>query len=265
MRNLLLLSLTLFLTACANQAQQTENQPTEPAIESTAGMTKDNPAMSENDIQLSAQGNEPFWAVTFTATRMELSGLDIDTLSVPLPPEITRPADANTYAYRARTRMGDLFVELSPENCDDTMADRSYPFSARVQVKRAGEADYTTYIGCADYPEGHQPLAGEWRVASIDGAAMAEGPQQPTIAFNSDDGQVSGSTGCNRFNGTFTFQKDANELTFGPLATTRKMCRGDNPEQAFLAVMNAQPLKVVALPGRAFIRGNSGSRMELSR
>ena len=196
---------------------------------------------------------------------MELSGLDIDTLSVPLPPEITRPADANTYAYRARTRMGDLFVELTPENCDDTMADRSYPFSARVQVKRAGAADYTTYLGCADYPEAYQPLSGEWRVASIDGMAMAEGPQQPTLAFNSDDGQVSGRTGCNRFTGTYNFEEEIGEVTFGPLATTKKMCRGENPERAFLAVMNEGTLRVVVLPGRVFVRGNSGGLMELVR
>ena len=257
MRHLLFFSL-LLLAGCVNQAVN-------PPQTSNAITSRETTTAQSDTILLKAQGNEPFWSVTFTKTEMELSGLDIETLTVPLPKEITRPVDANVYAYRAQTEQGDLFVELTPENCDDTMADRSYPFSARVQVKRAGAADYTTYVGCADYPENYQPLVGDWRVVSIDGNTIEEGPQQPTITFAGVKGTVSGSTGCNRFNGTYILEENSSRLTFSPLAVTRKMCRGENPEQAFLSVLRAQPLGVVMLPGWVFLRNSTGRRMELGR
>jgi heat shock protein HslJ len=56
-----------------------------------------------------------------------------------------------------------------------------------------------------------------------------------TITFG-EDGQVSGNAGCNDFSGSY--QIDGNRLTFGELATTRKMCAKPEgvmeTEQAFL-------------------------------
>jgi heat shock protein HslJ len=51
------------------------------------------------------------------------------------------------------------------------------------------------------------------------------------------DGRVSGSTGCNRFTGTFG--QDRSALTIGPLATTRRACVPEamKREQRFLAVL----------------------------
>ncbi|MDU8884865.1 META domain-containing protein [Yeosuana sp. MJ-SS3] len=45
----------------------------------------------------------------------------------------------------------------------------------------------------------------------------------PDINFDASDNRVSGFSGCNRFNGSYTI--DGNNITFGPLASTKMMCR----------------------------------------
>jgi heat shock protein HslJ len=59
-----------------------------------------------------------------------------------------------------------------------------------------------------------------WTVTSIDGDETIRSAQ-PTIEFGTD-GTVSGTTGCNQYNGTFTV--DGDRLTIGPLATTKLAC-----------------------------------------
>ncbi len=89
--------------------------------------------------------------------------------------------------------------------------------------------------GTADETASATPQ-GEWMIIDIDGSAPIDG-SNPTIAL-SDDGTISGSTGCNNFTGSFTL--DGDQLTLGPLATTRKACvpeLGDQ-EAAILAVLN---------------------------
>jgi len=69
-------------------------------------------------------------------------------------------------------------------------------------------------------------LAGtSWRVTGHNNGKQAvtsvlQGTEL-TLAFGSD-GRVSGSAGCNNFNGTYTVDGEA--MTFGPTMTTRKMC-----------------------------------------
>ena len=61
-----------------------------------------------------------------------------------------------------------------------------------------------------------------------------------TLTLSFADGAVSGSSGCNTFRGTFTARE--NHISFGPLATTRRMCAGDGvmeQEREFLAALQA--------------------------
>ena len=56
----------------------------------------------------------------------------------------------------------------------------------------------------------------------LDGREGEALPGQATLAFAS--GKVSGSTGCNRFQGTVSEGESATSLVIGPLITTRKAC-----------------------------------------
>ncbi|HEY2594328.1 MAG TPA: META domain-containing protein [Chloroflexota bacterium] len=82
-----------------------------------------------------------------------------------------------------------------------------------------------------------------WRVTGVNNGKQAVvsvlAGTQLTAVFG-DDGRVSGDTGCNMYSGTYTVS-GAN-LSFGPLATTRRACLSDAAsaqEQAFLAALEA--------------------------
>jgi putative lipoprotein len=59
---------------------------------------------------------------------------------------------------------------------------------------------------------------------------------QATLVLDAD-GTASGSGGCNNFHGSY--QTSGNDLTFGPLASTRKQCADDvmSVEQPYLAAL----------------------------
>lgn len=106
----------------------------------------------------------------------------------------------------------------------------------------SGETVSFTYAPQA--PTEAAPLAGtNWVMDSIitgDTVSTTATTAAGTIAF-ADDGTVSGSTGCNNFNGTYE-QADGT-LTFGPLATTRKGCTDElgAQEAHVLGVLGANP------------------------
>jgi len=59
-----------------------------------------------------------------------------------------------------------------------------------------------------------------------------------TISFDKEKNHVSGYSGCNRFSGSFVLKEK--KITFGPLASTRKMCLDDanRIEHDFLTALN---------------------------
>jgi len=65
-----------------------------------------------------------------------------------------------------------------------------------------------------------------WKVIKLKGVEVISGT--PVIAFDKEKGQVTGSAGCNNFFGSFS--TDENNLSFGPLGMTRKMCKDMSTE-----------------------------------
>jgi len=80
-----------------------------------------------------------------------------------------------------------------------------------------------------------------WRAVTIDGSPAAQLPQkrEAHMVFSAEGKRASGSTGCNRFTGTFTPTGDS--LRFSPLAVTKMACPPalTAQEQAFLAALQA--------------------------
>ena len=81
-------------------------------------------------------------------------------------------------------------------------------------------------------------LTGSWRVVEIGGYPVAAGQpnREPHLVF-SGEGRVSGSSGCNRFSGTYL--QDGQSLKFSPLAMTKMACPPpqDALERAFIQAM----------------------------
>jgi heat shock protein HslJ len=85
--------------------------------------------------------------------------------------------------------------------------------------------------------------ATSWKLESIaeDGGDMVDALPGSVVTLDFQATQVSGSAGCNNYNGSY--QTDGSNIEFGPLATTRKMCNEPRgimqQETAYLAALEA--------------------------
>jgi heat shock protein HslJ len=98
--------------------------------------------------------------------------------------------------------------------------------------------------GCAAQAAGPGQLAGsDWRFVTIDGEAPVSG--EARLSFESKD--IGANVGCNAIGGDWRIEDG--RLIAGPLAQTRKYCRGPlgDQEQAIGALLVAAP--EIALDG----------------
>lgn len=117
----------------------------------------------------------------------------------------------------------------------------------QLEIRDAGGALLVSYTAAPESLVGDtippaEPLSltsNPWELASFGDSDMSlaalEG-SSITMTFTAD-GQVNGSAGCNSYMGSYT--SDGNQLTFAPLATTKRMCSEGVMvlEQAFLAAL----------------------------
>jgi heat shock protein HslJ len=75
-----------------------------------------------------------------------------------------------------------------------------------------------------------------------------------------DDGHLSGYSGCNRYVGGYTL--DGDELTIGPIATTRMACAPEamEAENAFLAAL-AAAARLVVSPAELVLADEAGKEL----
>ncbi len=105
------------------------------------------------------------------------------------------------------------------------------------------------------------PLVGDWNVTGYNNGN--EAVVSPTVGteltatFTED--QVSGSAGCNQYNGAYTL--DGDTITIGPLATTRMACEQGvmDQEAAFLAALQTPDLGVEVNGATVTLRDASGA------
>jgi heat shock protein HslJ len=89
---------------------------------------------------------------------------------------------------------------------------------------------------CASGAANTELLDRDWTLISPN---AHDGLTAPTIRFGTD-GRVSGSTGCNMTNGSYTVNGDA--VTMGPMITTRRACveeRGNELERTYVTALEA--------------------------
>ncbi|MFT4070560.1 MAG: META domain-containing protein [Dysgonamonadaceae bacterium] len=89
----------------------------------------------------------------------------------------------------------------------------------------------------------------DWKLVSVraNSASPVISPVESVVAtlrFADDEKSVSGTTGCNRFNGPIT--KNGNQITFGSIAATRMFCEQSmDLENAFMqAFKNANSISL---------------------
>ena len=87
-------------------------------------------------------------------------------------------------------------------------------------------------LGPAMADDDDAPLAAKWVVFELNGKAVTG----LTLDYAAD--KVSGTGGCNQFNGPISIEDDAVQI--GPLASTRMMCEGKSETEAqYFAALEA--------------------------
>ena len=85
-----------------------------------------------------------------------------------------------------------------------------------------------TMMSCRS-TEGALPLSsinGEWNIVEVNGSDVLTGENGtlPFIAFDTEKGQISGNSGCNRMMGKFDINANPGSLDLKGIASTRMMC-----------------------------------------
>jgi heat shock protein HslJ len=203
-----------------------------------------------------ALGTEPFWSLSIDSRNMRLESPDRAPVTVPTPKVIHGFAGE---IYQTR-RMN---VNVVHKSCSDGMSDRTYPDTVTVTL------DGRTLQGCggapstAPAPVPGAPILGDWRVQSIAGRPVARG-SHVTASFSG--GRISGNTGCNRYNGTYRFERG--RLTSGPLATTRRACvqqYANNQERTLLNLLGQRLTVSSTRNGRLVLTARNGRTLVLAR
>ena len=98
---------------------------------------------------------------------------------------------------------------------------------------------HSTKPGIASASRGSEMLfMNQWNLTELEGESVVitAGNQPHLLFFPGQISRVSGSTGCNKLNGSFVLSA-ANSMKFSPLASTKMACIGKNVESKFLEAL----------------------------
>ncbi len=211
------------------------------------------PATAQAQGEYRASGTEPFWSLTIGARTMRFEAPGRPTVSVPTPRVIHGFAGEIWQTRR-------IDVNTNHRQCSDGMSDRVYPDTVTVRV------DGRTFKGCGGEPRapaGAGVVDGNWRIEALDGRPVLRG-SSPVVAF--ENGRISGSTGCNRFSGSYDFARG--RLNTGGVASTKMACldRDRNlQERAILDLLGERLTVSGNRAGKLVLTGARGRTMTLVR
>jgi heat shock protein HslJ len=191
------------------------------------------PARAE-DPQLICFGNEPSWGLEF-AGRGSARLVVPDLRPVYFRGSETRLDVLKEWAWRGKVaggKGGNLVAFLREAVCSDGMSDVKHPVTARVSLP-----DGRFLAGCCRIPPARNAMAAPaatiegstWKLVGLPGhdSSALGGAKRPVTA-RFEAGRISGFSGCNRFMGGYTVDRD--KLAIGTLAGTMMACPG--PEMA---------------------------------
>ena len=94
------------------------------------------------------------------------------------------------------------------------------------------------------------PLTARWIAIELDGKTV----DGPTLDYTTD--KVSGTGGCNRFNGQIAIEDDA--IQIGPLMSTKMFCEGKSDIEAKYFAALEQARAFTLEDGKLLLKGEDG-------
>jgi len=137
-------------------------------------------------------------------------------------------------------------------------------YDQRPKMEGAGSEEvlivdeFKEITDATECPGGAALLETDWLLREITGESFAAGTDLSRAHIMlQTDGKVSGSNGCNRLMGGFEISGD--RLTFGPIASTRRACPGDDMKlEAAFDKMLPQVQRWQLDDGRMLLLGSGG-------
>lgn len=227
-----LISLLILTTACRRPSTQFA------AMLSPVSQVADYTRYLKAGDELVALGNDPVWSLSINPSKGKLTvKLDNgDSLTTAIPERQTDSDGVIRYNTQVESRR--LNIVFRPDSCVDARAKQRYDYQVQV------DANGKNYMGCGVSLQKVALLQDSWVLTQYQGHPVTvSGPTNdvPRLDISLTEGRVTGTTGCNRLNGTV--KADTRLIQFGPMAMTRMVCAGQAGtfETAFLNLL-IQPL-----------------------
>ncbi|MEP7349266.1 MAG: META domain-containing protein [Sphingorhabdus sp.] len=198
-----------------------------------------------------ARGNEPGWI-------LKMDGQTIDYLGNYGETKIKVPAPQGHPSFNGMRYVTDrLTVDVTYASCADGMSGKR--FADTVTVLAYG----MEYKGCGGRtlpPESLNDTS--WTILLMDQLPVIGGVNNE-VRFA--DGKVSGTAGCNRFNGSYSVA--GNVLTFGAVASTKMICSEKQmaQEAKFLSLISGPVTTRYTINGNLILADDKGNRITLQQ
>ena len=201
------------------------------------------------DQVYTARGNEPGWILKMDGKTIDYQG-DYGETKIRIPAPEPRPS------FNGMRHVSDrLTVDVTYSTCTDDMSGKRFADTVTVMT---GDKQVKGCGGRALPPESLHDTT--WTIIMIGQMPVLE-DIQTEVRFA--DGKISGTAGCNRFNGTYRIA--SNVLTVGPVASTRMMCPDKQmaQEAKFLALLAGKLTKRYSVEGNLILADDQGNRATL--
>ena len=239
----LIITLFLLLSGCADTDQPITKEAAMQTINGEVFYREKKllPPGAELTVSLEDVSKMDVASTLIAVHKQSLEGAPPYAFKLEYDPSMIKPK--MRYSVRAVIKLDSRLLMTSTDSLDPF---REPENELKIQLKMVGSK---SAVQDKQKPDtglavvSHNPLASldntYWQLKSLNEqpVAMAEGQARESfLQLKADDSTVKGFAGCNTFQGGYVMT--GNNLTFGPLMTTRKACRGAmDVESQFLSLL----------------------------
>lgn len=233
-KNILVLMIVILTISCkTSSTNQKDVVKTEPTPEYKQQMEN-----LEKKIYFRAMGNEPEWSLKISESSIEFSSLKPGFESFTSPhTQPVRAMDANVKMYHLATESGAMNIQVSQQECVNTMSGEKFPYTIRIEMTKNSKSN--TFNGCGNYITDSR-LHDIWALEKLNGAIVNPADYSkgvPNLEINSSTNIFMGFAGCNRMNGSIFYELGL--IRFTDIITTRMACPANNKEAEFLKALQS--------------------------
>jgi heat shock protein HslJ len=214
------------------------------------------------EIYFKSSGTEPFWGLTISDDKIVFKTINDSLVTPHVKPILAM--DANVKLYRIKTKTAQLNIQISQQNCVNTMSGETFPYAVSVEYKKNTSSEFEKLNGCGQYITDYR-LHDIWVLEELNGKKISKkdfSKEFPLLEIYARDNKFLGFAGCNRMNGSLFFEKG--KLRFTNLATTKMMCESSNKETEFITALQGSNTYQIE-NNRLILSNSSGVKIKFKK